>query len=121
MANKSMATVTTTVTGYNIKPAPLAAEKVTSFMTTSCDYDEGRKTAELVRKSSSSSAPRSCSKDETPQHSHFVVVTIGVQLEEHGSYFKVALINLLSSRFENSKYQKLKNVSNLTLVWTVAR
>ena len=70
-----MATVTTTVTGYNIKSAPLAAEKVTSFMTTSYD-DEGRKTAELVRKSSSSSAPRSCSKDETPQHSHFVVVAI---------------------------------------------
>ena len=72
-----MATVTTTVTGYNIKSAPLAAEKVTSFMTTSCDHDEGRKTAELVRKSSSSSASRgrSC-KDETPQHSHFVVVAI---------------------------------------------
>ena len=74
-----MATVTTTVTGYNIKSAPLAAEKVTSFMTTSYD-DEGRKTAELVRKSSSSSASRaprsSCSKDETPQHSHFVVVAV---------------------------------------------
>ena len=59
---------------------------------------------ELVRKLSSNAFRyRSC-KDETPQHSHFVVVvTIGVQLEEHGSYFKVALINLLSSRLENSK------------------
>ena len=68
LANKSMATVTTTVTGYNIKPA----EKVTSFMTPSpsCNDEYGRrKTAELVphfRKE----------EEETPQHSHFVVVAI---------------------------------------------
>lgn len=68
-----MATVTTTVTGYNIKSAAApAAEKVTSFMT-SCDDDY--RTAELVRKSSSASRARSI-KDETPQHSHFVVVAI---------------------------------------------
>ena len=72
LANKSMATVTTTVTGYNIKPA----EKVTSFMTPSpsCnDEYERRKTAELVPPSS---GPHFRSKEETPQHSHFVVVAI---------------------------------------------
>ena len=66
-----MATVTTTVTGYNIKPA----EKVTSFMTPSprCnDEYERRKTAELVP----SSRPHYCRQEETPQHSHFVVVAI---------------------------------------------
>ena len=68
-----MATVTTTVTGYNIKSAP-AAEKVTSFMT-SCD-DDCRRTAEMVRKSSSSRTHKSGFEDETPQHSHFVVVAI---------------------------------------------
>ena len=65
-----MATVPTTVTGYNIKPA----EKVTSFMTpTSCNDDyERRKTAELVP----SSGPHRRKEEETPQHSHFVVVAI---------------------------------------------
>ena len=70
LANKSMATVTTTVTGYNIKPA----EKVTSFMTPSPSCNEAyerRTTAELVPPSGFHSR-----KEETPQHSHFVVVAI---------------------------------------------
>ena len=41
-----MATVTTPVTGYNIKSSPPVGEKVTSFMT-SCD-DEGRTTGRTL-------------------------------------------------------------------------
>ena len=82
-----MATVTTTVTGYNIKsgPAAAAAEKVTSFMT-SCD---DVKQVELVRKSSGASRSGSRSSvDETPQHSHFVVVGVDFGTAYSGYAFR---------------------------------